>query len=186
MISGPEFVLAAARGNYARTAWTHKIHEKQREIWAHRANQVKWGNVLLAGATTALAIVATATDHHLLALTAISAFLTVCFAVGQAVYDPQSREESHRMAAKEFLRLRDEFLMLIADCRAPSGREAGQNRLEVLERELHAICKFAPDTSPQAYNAAKVAIDRGEVSFTDEEIDRLLPAELRKGRPQPV
>ncbi|MGH9414318.1 MAG: hypothetical protein ACRD0Y_11345, partial [Terriglobales bacterium] len=112
--------------------------------------------------------------------------VTVCFAVGQAIYDPQSREESHRVAAKEFLRLRDEFLMLIANCHAPTDRQAPPGRLEILLGELRTISKFALDTSPAAYKAAKRAIEEGEISFSDEEIDRLLPLELRKGRSQPA
>lgn len=184
-MSDVEIVLATARQHFGRVVWTHKTQEKQREIWAGRANWIQWANILFAGATTGLAITA-ATGRPLMAETIISAVFAVCLAVGQAAYDPRSRGESHRVAAKELVRLRDGFLVLIALCLVNQPPDDLVPRLHALVAELHAVSRFMPDTSPKAYKAAEKAIMFGQTSFSDDEIDRLLPAELRKnGRPKP-
>jgi hypothetical protein len=55
-----------------------------------------------------------------------------------------------------------------------------QKSLELITREVTAVYKFAPDTSPEAYAAADNMLKSGHVTFSDEEIDGFLPTELRK------
>jgi hypothetical protein len=50
----------------------------------------------------------------------------------------------------------------------------------VITRELTAVYKFAPDTSPEAYAAAERMIKNGHFTFSDDEIDGMLPVDLRK------
>jgi hypothetical protein len=54
--------------------------------------------------------------------------------------------------------------------------------LESATRELTSIYKFAPNTSPEAYALASAALEKGELTFSDDEIARLLPTRLRKNR----
>ncbi len=58
-----------------------------------------------------------------------------------------------------------------------------QARLESITRELTGFYKFAPNTSPEAYAEATAALKSGEFTFSDDEIDGLLPTNLRKARP---
>jgi hypothetical protein len=53
----------------------------------------------------------------------------------------------------------------------------------MLTRELTAVYKFAPDTSPEAYAAAEKMLKSGNFTFSDDEIDAFLPTELRKKKP---
>jgi hypothetical protein len=52
-----------------------------------------------------------------------------------------------------------------------------------MTREVTAVYKFAPNTSPQAYAAADDMIKRGHFTFNDDEIDAMLPANLRVKQP---
>jgi hypothetical protein len=50
---------------------------------------------------------------------------------------------------------------------------------------LTAVYKFAPNTAKEAYLQAKADLDRGHFTFTDDEVDRLLPEHLRTNRLTP-
>jgi len=113
-------------------------------------------------------------------VTAIFAILTVSFAMWQSNYDPATKEGQHRVAAKELLWLREQFLLLITACNlSTTSVQELERRLDSLTRELTAVYKFAPNTAKEAYLQAKVDLDRGHFTFTDEEVDRLLPEHLR-------
>jgi hypothetical protein len=74
--------------------------------------------------------------------------------------------------------------MLIADCQIASFPvDQLRRNLEMITRELTAVYKFAPNTSPEAYAAAETSIKSGHFSLSDDEIDALLPESLRKKRP---
>jgi hypothetical protein len=56
----------------------------------------------------------------------------------------------------------------------------------MINRELHAVYKFAPNTSPEAYGAAEASIKGGHFSLSDDEVDALVPQSLRKNKPPSV
>jgi hypothetical protein len=58
-----------------------------------------------------------------------------------------------------------------------------QNRLELLTREVTAVYKSAPDTSSEAYTRADKMLKSGHFTFSDDEIDGMLPSDLRKKKP---
>ncbi len=57
-----------------------------------------------------------------------------------------------------------------------------QIALGTINRELTAVYKFAPNTSQEAYARAEAMIKRGQMTFSDQEIDNMLPAQLRKSQ----
>jgi hypothetical protein len=73
--------------------------------------------------------------------------------------------------------------MLIADCHIPLPVDQLRHSLEVINRELHAVYKFAANTSPEAFKEAEKNIKAGHFSLSDGEIDALLPEALRKRKP---
>jgi uncharacterized membrane-anchored protein len=185
--NGREYVLATARELYGRVVYSHKVHEKEREIWSDKACAMNWRNIFLASLTTVLSIVSLAIDTNtvvaktiLLVLTALAAAISTAFVLYQASFDPVAKENRHRVAAKELLCLREELLLLIVRCKL--GREDTshlQLTLESLTRQVSAIYKFLPDTSPPAYAKARASLKDGEMTFNDAEIDAFLPRLLR-------
>lgn len=185
MDANGEPILAAARELYGRLVHTHLTHEKERLIWTGNVCWMNRINIGLASATTFFAIIsATLKPTWSILVTALFALLTVSFIMWQSNYYPATKEAQHRVAAKELLWLREQFLLLITDCHISTipQREL-EHRLHSLTRELTAVYKFAPNTSPEAYKQAKADLDRGHFTFTDEEIDALLPQHLRKKQP---
>lgn len=178
-------ILTTARDLFGRVVYTHETHERERIIWSKKVCHINWWNISLAGGTTILAIISAAFPNRVwLILTAISAGLTAACALWQANNDPSGKESQHRVAAKELLWCRQQLLMLIADCHVSSmSVEHLRKNLEIINRELHAVYKFAPNTSPEAYAAAEESIKSGHFSLSNDEIDALLPESLRQKKP---
>jgi hypothetical protein len=185
---GREYVLATARELYGRAVYSHKVHEKEREIWNKKACSVKRRNIALVSATTLFAIISVGTPLAYATLsavlTALSATVTTATVLWETNFDPIGKENQHRTAAKELLWIREQFLLLIERC-CIGTEDVGhlQASLEALTRELTAVYKFAPDTSPEAYMAASASLKGGEFTFTDAEIDAFLPTKLRRSAP---
>ena len=178
-------ILATARDLFGRVVYTHETHERERIIWSGKVCRINWWNIALAAGTTVLAIISAAFPNACwLVLTAITAGAATACALWQASNDPAGKEGQHRVAAKELLWCRQQLLMLIADCQISSlPAEQLRRNLEMINRELHAVYKFAPNTSPEAYAAAETSIKAGHFSLSDEEVDVLLPESLRKKDP---
>jgi hypothetical protein len=184
MEANREAILATARELYGRLVYTHMTHEQERLIWSGKVTRMNRINIALASATTFFAIIsATLRPTWSIMTTALFAVGTVSFIMWQANFDPAGREAQHRTAAKELLWIREQLLLLITDCYISTCPQHDlERRLDVLTRELTAVYKFAPNTSPEAYAQAKAAIDGGHFTFSDEEIDLMLPTDLRKHR----
>lgn len=176
-----EYLLATARELYGRVVYSHKTHEQEREIWSSRSSWSNLINILLTGLTTLFAIIsASLTPTWALVATAISAVATVIFVVWQSSFDPAGKENAQRTAAKELLWIREQLLIVIMDAHMPSVTDQQlQVALGTINRELTAVYKFAPNTSQEAYSRAEAMIKRGHMTFSEEEIDSMLPAQLR-------
>jgi hypothetical protein len=175
-------ILATARELYGRVVYTHKVHEKEREIWSGKVCWMNRVNIVLTGLTTTLAVIsASLKPTWALVSTAIAAAATVCFAIWQSNFDPAGKESKHRVAAKELLWLREQLLLLITNCHiVDASPEDPQYRLEMIAQELTTAYKFVPDTSPEAYGMAEKELKSGHFTFSDDEIDAFLPTDLRK------
>ncbi len=179
---GREYVLATARELYGRAVYSHKTHEKEREVWSDKACLMSKINIWLTALTTLFAIISVAVQPAIvLVLTALFGSATTAFVLWQSSFDPVGKENRHRTAAKELLWIREQLLLLIERCHM-AGEQVNhlQGALESITRELTGLYKFAPDTSPQAYALADAALKKGEFTFSDEEIDAFLPVRLRK------
>ncbi len=179
-------LLAIAREFYGRVVYTHKTHEKDRERWTTFATYAKGIAVALAGITTAFAIVGAVdpTSTKILLATCILAGSNTAFVIFQLSFNPSGRSDEHRRAAKDLLVLRDRYLLLIEEILG-SNESCDQFResLKLLCAETSLVYKFSPDSSAKAYRLASKGLKRDEeLSFSNEEIDRLLPEHLRLSR----
>ena len=72
MDANREPILATARDLYGRVSYTHKTHEKDRELWGRWGCVTLWVNIVLSALTTLFAI--------------ISAWLAIMGAVGNSAF----------------------------------------------------------------------------------------------------
>lgn len=179
-----EFLYSVVRESYARVVYTHKIHEKEREIQSALSTFSKWVNVVL-GAVTLGGLVAALTETFPWAiwLGVGVGVLNVGYMLVQLSFDPQRVAALHRDTAKDLLFVRDGYQTLIADMMSKfvDAATARDKRDELDAMALDAY-RMAPDTSQLALWLATRSLKvKKDMTFSTEEIDAFLPKALREG-----
>jgi hypothetical protein len=93
--------------------------------------------------------------------------------------------QKHKEVAAKLWDVRESYLSLITDLLAGDvSTTDARSRRDELQEELAAVYETAPRTLDAAYREAGIALkQREEPTFSDQEIDRLLPAPLRSNPP---
>lgn len=168
---------------YGRVVYSHKTHEKCADILLSRLSTIKLWQIILSSITTAGFIAAVFGAGAVGAVIGIvvSTTLLVLNAYTKS-YDLGELAQKHRQAAADLWLIREKYLALITDLRV--GRDALEKmtaRRDLLLEELHGVYSGAPSTTFQGYKKAQEALQRyEEMSFSEQEIDVLLPRELRR------
>jgi hypothetical protein len=181
--SASDAFMSEVRQTYGRVVYTHKTHEKEAERkitqshWLTRTNLVVISVTLAA--TLAMPLLKNTWAQWIPVGSAVIAF---GFAIAQLSFQPQREAAEQRNAAKSFLNLRDDFGRLIADAQGQVNIDPLRARYDVLTARLAELYAYAPQTSAAAYQKARQALTGDEeVIFTDDELNRMLPRELRRG-----
>ena len=96
------------RTRYASVAWTHKIQEKQAEIYDKRYAIIATINILAASITSAGIVSTFFTDGTVLkVISAIVSFITVFLTALLKSFDYQSMAKANKTAATKLVILRD-------------------------------------------------------------------------------
>lgn len=176
-------ILAVAREEYGRIAYSHKTHEKMVE---RLGGQVRIQKLLTAGLLTATAgstidvLVRdqTISKYVSLVLSAAALFL----AIYQLSANPEKLLDQHRMAARALWLLREQYMHLIADLKAGAVSDAEARAIrDGPTKKAAEVYASAPDTDSIAYRHAQDALkDKEDLTFSSREIDLLLPPGLRE------
>jgi len=163
--------------------YSHKTHEKCADILLSRLSRIKLWQIILSSITTAgfVGVILGAGTAGAVVGAVVATTLLVLNAYTKN-YDLGELAQKHRQAAAELWMLREKYLALITDLRGGEStlEELTKRRDDILD-DLHAVYTGAPSTTFKAYKKAQEAIQQyDEMSFSDEEIDNLLPDELKK------
>lgn len=93
------------------------------------------------------------------------------------------KAQKHSEAASNLWAIREALLSLLVDMK--DGREVEQIRSQRnhINERLEQIYASAPRTDKPAYEAAQKALKEAEeLFFSDDELDRMLPRQLRKNQ----
>ncbi|WFR72477.1 SLATT domain-containing protein [Prescottella defluvii] len=180
--------LDVIRETFGRVVYTHKTHEKDREIAAQRSVRMKWINIALTALTFGGIVTVAAVDETAFVIASVVlATLTLAFTIFQLSFDPAQDAARHRAAAKSLLSVRDRYVNLIADAMAGMPAADLRTRRDELQQELDDLYQHAPDTTWRAYDRARTALkDNEEFTFSADEIDLFLPEGLRLNRTRGV
>lgn len=165
-------------------AYSHKTHLKLVDrlncwvLWEKRANAALL--VLTAGDTVGV-LVSDAQWAKVVAvvLSALALLLTV-YGLSR---NRERLVELHRRTAPALWVLREDYIHLIGDLKggAVSVTDARARR-DALTKATARIYASAPDTDDKAYEAARKALKSDEeLTFSQQEIDVMLPAAVRSG-----
>lgn len=177
---------------FGKMIWTHKIQEKQADIYMREAKDLKCKMAWLTVLTTTSAVM-TAIDQMLQIVKCEWAgnIITALFAGLSAYYVLRYKDESLETKAKDnknyaakCRRIRNEYESLLTDIK--SGRVAGLDeiarRRDALEKDEDILFsgELAPHTSKEAYNEAEKALKQNKEAISEEdELESIIPENLR-------
>lgn len=181
-----ELLLAQVRELYGRAAYTHKTHEKQADICYRKYRWQRRGLVAMTAvsSTTFLATLLGLANGERWGPLATSFIAVAVTAMNLGIKNFKHGEEmqQHRDAAANVWDVRESYLSLIVDLQAGAcSMQEGTVRRNDLQERYFAILGDAPRTTPKAYEAAQDALkNREDLTFSESEIDQLLPTKLRR------
>lgn len=175
-------LIAQVRDCYGRVAYSHKAHEKSADILTSRLALVKNTQIALSAMVTGSLIAAIAQNETWakVAGAALSSVLLILNTYLKS-YDLGALAQRHAATATKLWAVRESFLSLLTDITSGSVATTKiTQRRDRLNRRLLQIYQNAPRQPTKAYRAAQTALQiNEELSFSDAEIDKLLPPPLR-------
>jgi hypothetical protein len=170
---------------YGRCAYSHKTHEKMADGCARRLRLVKWWQIILSALTTggAVGVLFDPGSSFYPYATALLAILLLILSSYVKDLDPGQAAQKHRETASDIWNAREAYLSLLTDIRDPSFPLGDlRKRRDDLQSQLYKIYRGAPHTDSKAYGKAQDALkNKEDLSFSDAEIDALLPDTLKRG-----
>ena len=178
-----ELLESQLRECYGRVVYTHKTHEKCADSRLWWLGCIKTIQIALSAvvATGFIAIVLGESSYSSW-VGGICSVLLLGLNIYRKDFDLGRLGQKHRTTARDLWRIREKYLSLITDLQ--SGIEPVEelfSQRDALLDELHGIYSGAPSTTARAYRKARKALKIGdEMTFSDEEIDRFLPSNLKR------
>ena len=181
--NGYQVLLDVVRLNYVSVVWTHKIQEKQADIYAAQYKGIESFNVILA-ALTSCGAVSIFTNPDSLALkiaTVVLSFATTAVTAYLKSFDLKAMEKQHKDAANNFLVIRNELLQIIAEIHMQKKMISEIDKeFRDITAGLNSLYLSAPSTTAVAVASAEKALGPDkEYTYADADIDRFLPPNLR-------
>lgn len=169
------------REMYGRAAYTHKTHQKMADGYIARYKLIKLVEIVLSAATTTSLLVALFGKSEV--ATAVGAVLSAILA-GCALYFKVAslgeQAQLHTEVGAKLWGAREALLSLLVDLQDGRPVEEVRQQRDRLNAELEDIYKAAPRTNSKAYGEAQEALKNAEeLFFTDEELNKMLPKQLR-------
>lgn len=165
--------------------WTHKIQEKQADIYLMRYNFLEFLRILLVALTSSGIFAVVFINNFYLKLvtaivSAISLFITTYF----KSYDLKNLQKQHKKSALEWLELRENIMTVLCDIAINKYDEDQliEKRDEFLKGKIE-IAKRTLDVEEKAVKKASKDLKvRGDNNYSDDEIDSFLPQLARKNK----
>jgi hypothetical protein len=177
---------AQIRECFGRVVYSTKTHEKCADNCMGRLRRIKIIQIALSALTTGglvTVLLGSANVSQAAAVTAtlLSTALLVVNAYTKDV-DPGRQAETHKKTATELWNVRESYLSMLTDLHVEHVNLVSMRKQrDELQAALVAIYASAPRTTGKAYGQASKGLKQSEeLTFSDEEIDKFLPAKLRK------
>ncbi|WP_405170120.1 SLATT domain-containing protein [Paenibacillus sp. FSL H8-0280] len=168
---------------YGRVVYSHKIHEKCVDLLMDRSNCIKGWQLFLSAVTTGSFLGVIFGEGRIFTIigAVISTGLLVLNSYVKDV-DLVSIAEKHNLAANKLWNIREDYLSLLTDFSLLSIEKITIKRDE-LQSLLSSVYSDSPRTNSKAYKKAQEALKNNEeLTFSDQEIDYLLPQSLRRNK----
>lgn len=171
------------RDSYSGIVWSHKIQEKQSDIYAEKFKKLKIINIFAASLTSVGIVAMIFTDPLWLKLvSSIISFATVFITAYFKSFDLQKLITAHKATANKLIAVRDRYKILLMEIKLQKDSVANLLlKYNALVDEADAIYQEAPSTTDEAVERACEALKvKKDNSFSEEEVDSFLPSSLRR------
>ena len=178
-------ILDQVRHLYASVVYTHKIQEKQADIYfqCHRRSRILMIVLTtLSGGTFLVSLLNLVLSSSLAAL-GISCISLLVSAINLTMktFKYGEQMQKHRDVAAKIWSLRESYHSLMVDLQSETiTLEEGRERRDQLQQKASQIYANAPRTTNKACKLAQKALhDDAESTYSEDEINQLLPLNLR-------
>ncbi len=174
---------------FGRVVFTHKTHEKCSDIYAEQLKKLKLFEIILSALTTTSLLSSVFGEQKIgTIIGAILSTIVLGITIYTKDYDLGQISKSHVDAASKLWNIRELYISLIADIKAGSLTiEEIKLKRDELQNSLSIVYQSSPRTNYKAYERASNSLNKNgqintgeEMTFSDEEIDRFLPYDLRR------
>lgn len=178
-----QMLESVVRDSYASIVWSHKIQEKQSDIYSDMYKGLETAKILLSAITSGGIIALIFTNTFWLKLiTAMISVITVFINGYFKSFDLQKSISTHKQTANRLIIVRDQYKVLLTKIKMRS--ESAEHLLleyQKLIEESDNIYLEAPSTTSKAVDKASKALKiTKDNTFLDDEIDSFLPRGLKK------
>ena len=170
--------------NRARRLILCKMITQHLKTWLeHNMPTFSWINIISASLTSAGIISIVFVDQFWIKLvSAIVSFVTTTMSALLATFDYKNLAKSNKTAATKLVCYRNELLSMLGRIRIKekTAKELF-DEFENLQSSIHEAYQDAPNTTNRAVaKAGKTINESKDGTYSDEEIDRLLPDTLKR------
>lgn len=176
-----EKLYSQIQEEYGKLVYTYTCHFKMADRLSKRNFWIKWGQIGLSAISTGGFLGVLISNKQIL-LWAGGLCSTALLALTSYLKDKDISTEKtdHIKTANKLWKVREKYLSLLTDFDEISIEEIVRKRDELLD-ESSEIYGAAPLTDGKSYAAAQAALKTNEEQFfTQEELNKMLPAHLRK------
>ena len=180
-----EYVEAQLRQKLASTVWTHKIQEKQADIYLNKYNLLETIRIIILAITTSGIVSCIFVDEvWIKIITAILSAISLFISTYLKSYDLKGLHQRHKETAIQLLELREDIISTICDIKCNNiSKEDLIEKRNLINNKYLSICKNSLDAKNKAIKKASKALKfTQDNTYSDEEIDSYLPVELRKNK----
>ena len=175
------------RNQYGRLVFTYVTHNKMADILIKRADSLELALIITSSLTLAGILLPFVNAFYpeinfwFSIASACLSIIVVTLTIIIKTANHKERSYKHKNTANALWKLREEYLSLLADMKYIHVDDVRRKR-DLLIQKTEEVYSCAPQTSAKAYKMAQKAINEEEEQFlSDEEIDNMLPVDLRRG-----
>ncbi|MGL5258462.1 MAG: SLATT domain-containing protein [Proteocatella sp.] len=172
------------RHTFASVVWSHKIQEKQADIYSNQFIKMETAKIISASLTSVGIISLIFTDEILIKIiTTLISFVTVFISAFFKSFDLQTMVTAHKSTANKLLSIRQDMQLLLLKTKLRKDDEVSLiDEYKTIIKRLDEVYSSAPNTTDKAVNKARKALNiTMDSTFSDDEIDSYLPKSLQMG-----
>ena len=175
------------REAYGRVTYSQTCHDKFINQTVKLEDRIKIAQIVLSAITTSGFVVAIFSDDNIASiLGAIVSLILLILNTYIKNFNLSGIAQEHKKASDLLWKIREEYVSLLTDFEMLDANEIRNKRDELQERTSE-VYSNSPRTDAKSYTAAKKALKKEEEqSFSEEEIDIMLPNSIRRCNRQMV